>query len=325
MATLYIFGNGFDLHHGFKTSYDDFRKYVMVKRPDLYEKIETYNKNNFFNGELGKNWSDIEKALELNAGGILAKANKKTEFNPEIICKNILYVFKNMFREWVLEQEKSIETTDRTKADLKLDCNDYYFTFNYTKTLEYLYGVTKIENTFPHIMFIHNSISDPWGLIFGRYSNIKRTELEQNQALCSIYKSFQKPTDQKYREKCGIHISLNPKIGKDLPNIETIKVYGHSLNFEFDEDKKLIEDGYYFEQIRDAFPKANWVFYYYKKTDIPIEIEAIKRLSLGGKDSSIRPESELYKDKNSYLSRYGKKAIKDNEYNKLLDREKLHN
>ena len=35
MDTLYIIGNGFDLHHGLDTSYKNFRDNVVLKTPNL--------------------------------------------------------------------------------------------------------------------------------------------------------------------------------------------------------------------------------------------------------------------------------------------------
>ena len=37
---LYIIGNGFDLHHGLKTSYDDFRENQAKKSPDLWKLLK---------------------------------------------------------------------------------------------------------------------------------------------------------------------------------------------------------------------------------------------------------------------------------------------
>lgn len=38
---LYIVGNGFDLNHGRKTSYWDYRNHLLEKYPDLVNKFDT--------------------------------------------------------------------------------------------------------------------------------------------------------------------------------------------------------------------------------------------------------------------------------------------
>src|SRR4051794_30455176 len=55
-ARLYIIGNGFDLHHGLKSRYWNFRAYVVDKDNDLVEKLEEY----FGDDAL---WSDFEETL----------------------------------------------------------------------------------------------------------------------------------------------------------------------------------------------------------------------------------------------------------------------
>ena len=40
MKTLYIIGNGFDLHHNLPTQYSDFSKYIQEKNVELYNTIE---------------------------------------------------------------------------------------------------------------------------------------------------------------------------------------------------------------------------------------------------------------------------------------------
>ena len=54
---LYIIGNGFDLHHGLKSRYWDFKLYLENKDKDLLEKLEEY----FSSDSL---WSDFEGTLE---------------------------------------------------------------------------------------------------------------------------------------------------------------------------------------------------------------------------------------------------------------------
>ena len=53
---LYIVGNGFDIHHGVKSRYSDFKDYVQANGSDLYDTLEKY----FNTDEL---WSDFEETL----------------------------------------------------------------------------------------------------------------------------------------------------------------------------------------------------------------------------------------------------------------------
>lgn len=57
---LYIIGNGFDLHHGLKTSYDDFRENQAKKLPDLWKLLKIIYGNKI-NESLW--WRDFEEML----------------------------------------------------------------------------------------------------------------------------------------------------------------------------------------------------------------------------------------------------------------------
>jgi hypothetical protein len=57
-GTLYIIGNGFDLHHKIKSSYTAFGEYVSAANPSLHETFEAYFS---FDG----NWVSLEDTLVL--------------------------------------------------------------------------------------------------------------------------------------------------------------------------------------------------------------------------------------------------------------------
>jgi hypothetical protein len=56
-TTLYIIGNGFDLHHGIPSAYKDFGTFVKPNDPEIYGLIEEY-----FGIDDGF-WSDFEARL----------------------------------------------------------------------------------------------------------------------------------------------------------------------------------------------------------------------------------------------------------------------
>ena len=60
MDTLYIIGNGFDLHHGLDTSYKNFRDNVVLKTPNLRKLLlDLYG--DAINEDMW--WSDFEAKL----------------------------------------------------------------------------------------------------------------------------------------------------------------------------------------------------------------------------------------------------------------------
>lgn len=42
MNRLYIIGNGFDMHHGLRTSYYDFKKYLYTNKNELHNTLEKF-------------------------------------------------------------------------------------------------------------------------------------------------------------------------------------------------------------------------------------------------------------------------------------------
>ena len=53
---LYIIGNGFDIQHGLKSRYWDFKEYLDIKDRNLVDKLEEY-----FGADAL--WSDFEETL----------------------------------------------------------------------------------------------------------------------------------------------------------------------------------------------------------------------------------------------------------------------
>ena len=56
MSKLFIFGNGFDLHHGIESKYEDFKNWLYKKDKKMFCEIEKYNRNNIFIEDLKYNW-----------------------------------------------------------------------------------------------------------------------------------------------------------------------------------------------------------------------------------------------------------------------------
>lgn len=169
MNSLYILGNGFDLAHGIKSAYSNFKQYMhsnwkgnisslpISNDVFLYDLDEVYG---FLIGIISnsaycKDWSDFEDALsrfkydsyfapmaldlgEDFDGDPLSLAYGRSTI-ANLLSTSIKYI-NIFFSEWI----KTI------KIDcLKLDTfcsvfrqSDLYLTFNYTKTLENLYGIS---------------------------------------------------------------------------------------------------------------------------------------------------------------------------------------
>lgn len=157
---LYVIGNGFDLHHRIRSSYSDFGEYVRSVDPSLHDLFEHYFS---FEG----NWADLENSLaSLDVDLIIDEASTYLvpysaedwsdayhhDYQYEIgrIVSALSEGLKRRFTEWVC----GLEIPDHASCQVplvNLDVSARYLTFNYTNTLQKLYGVAPA-----HILHIHN-------------------------------------------------------------------------------------------------------------------------------------------------------------------------
>ncbi|WP_161629312.1 bacteriophage abortive infection AbiH family protein [Thermoanaerobacterium aotearoense] len=178
MANLFIIGNGFDLAHKIPSSYEDFRRYLLDEYPqakppgyipettimpdggeefvnedelvgfliDIISQAEPY----------GDKWSDLENSLGfLDLGYYMDDWIENDEDDnewhevyrhqdkAESIAKAILKITE-FFSQWVGEIKINDKIPINSFKQLINVNNDYFLSFNYTKTLELLYGVKNI-------------------------------------------------------------------------------------------------------------------------------------------------------------------------------------
>lgn len=197
MSSLFIAGNGFDVAHGIPTQYSEFRSFIIQKYPEAVELrdevvyLEDFGiiDPNEFAAEIllnamdkaaGENWCNFEDALAyINFDNKFPlpnhKENETDEEDQMLMQQYLLYmdmltsgfincskIWQDLFRLWIKEIQSTIDRGNyQSKASLlKLfsDPEMQFFSFNYTKTLQKLYGVKKV-------IHIHNRVGQK--LIFG--------------------------------------------------------------------------------------------------------------------------------------------------------------
>lgn len=151
---LYIIGNGFDLHHGLKTSYDDFRENQAKQSPDLWKLLKIIYGNKI-NESLW--WRDFEEML-----GKIDYANVMNSYNGLPLGQNMVQnlligILPPLFEKWIKTIDAQINTTKPIMAK-DIDENALFFTFNYTLLLEKVYNVPK-----GNVWHIHHSVREKNG------------------------------------------------------------------------------------------------------------------------------------------------------------------
>ena len=175
--TLYIVGNGFDCHHGIKSRYLDFKEWLNINNYPLFEKVDLSFRDNV------EFWSDMETQLghlntaqfhEDNFKEICLSANKDFyihEFQNHSSENALRIMVDELIRNlktWCLSFDYS-----HVKADVPLNKDAYFITFNYTDTLERCYGVPNKQ-----IFYIHGRANSDDDLILG--SGISSGEIIEN-------------------------------------------------------------------------------------------------------------------------------------------------
>lgn len=179
MSKLFIIGNGFDLAHGMPTSYKNFHNFLQEMYPDIDEEFAIvpeytighhgemiYKKSevagylmNLLSRTIGEDWKDMENALghldfaddfyELPARfdhdgdrNLFHEAYDNEDLAFEL--SNCVPMISNFFTEWINTIDVSSDKKKPTFLSLITPETDYFLSFNYTLTLEKLYGINSV-------------------------------------------------------------------------------------------------------------------------------------------------------------------------------------
>lgn len=268
MSSIFILGNGFDRAHGLKTSYSDFKDWLITQgRLDVIAELQSIFPAQQ-DGEFLL-WSQFEKALtrydknavEGWAWNSLYVAIEESDGREIVTSGDILdttvsdIVYKN-FSAWV----NDIAVIGVRIFDF--DSSARFITFNYTETLERLYSIPA-----DRILHIHGKAHSDSGIIVGHRMKIDplsgsfenndfrgNNNRVQNLAdLADLYK----PSEEIIQQNSAYFDSLN--------DVDTVIVFGHSCSD--------VDELYFKATAASVRPDAMWKFCYFNEQ---------KDLSLGG-------------------------------------------
>lgn len=260
---LYILGNGFDIAHGISSRYSDFEYWVKTKGNDRLIGMM----NIFFSNEHYL-WEDVETALgEYREEEIFdyykpieeidydhpMRSVAAIEDGPDWLFKPILDDFLDSFTNWV----NSIDIS-QARQQLQFEPQSKYLTFNYTETLEKVYGIPD-----DNILHIHGSRAVKGDTYIMGHNNIKPDDLYDT--LNGEF-NFEQDTKNKiigwmnklHKDTSSI-IRHNAYFFRSLSGITHIVVIGHSINEV---------DWPYFDEVNKSVGlNALWHFHYYSSED----------------------------------------------------------
>lgn len=306
MSKLFIIGNGFDSAHCLATSYDEFRKYlcdtymngksgeeympivptvtVGTKGEDICD-MEEVAKFLFYLISIaepdGSKWSDLEASLgrldydeafdllpeELDDDGDINYWREL--YNNEDMASNLYTVVsyvKDLFAEWV--DDIDIEIAKAKPGFLSLiEPEDIFLTFNYTETLEAVYGINKDS-----VCHIHGRQGE--NILFGHGNTEDYTDeymsknIGSENLLTELDNFLKKDTKQALKEHKHFFDDID----------DTIKAV-YSIGFSF-ADVDLI---YMKEICRKLSEDVVWFLNDFKPSDIPMFQTKLKECGFKGR------------------------------------------
>jgi hypothetical protein len=179
MNSLYIIGNGFDLHHGLDTHYRSFGLYLQERYGDIYDQLLEYfglphvEKSDIAVDPL---WKNFEHSLSLLDVDMVYDAYSGSLANPSaadfrdrdwntfaidmgMVVDSLTTKLIKAFHEFISKIDYSVILENRR---LSLEGGAVYLSFNYTDTLEHYYGISEDQ-----IIYIHGKAADGDEIILG--------------------------------------------------------------------------------------------------------------------------------------------------------------
>lgn len=233
MTDLFIIGNGFDLWHGLPTSFGQFVSFAR-KRLDEIEQFYSFTSSS---EDL---WTDFEKSLgRFNSREFFDVHNHVDVMDErsrprDVFCleddlveqaDNYVEAIREEFAEWVREID-----IHAAKKKLRFPPDAWFITFNYTSTLQAVYGVND-----DRVLHLHGCVDKYDDLIFGHGEpTVEEPELDENgdsnrTPFSDSESAARYPFEALRKPVCEV-IEKNRSAFESLQSVSRVIVVGHSLN-----------------------------------------------------------------------------------------------
>lgn len=307
--SLFVFGNGFDLAHGYHTKYCDFKKWLMatLNGNRLVEEIEDVlgqlrgglpefidslpNADDYYESDNWL-WSNLENALSSIPDAyenMIEKAqvcfdDRKQELydhDPEMadnvendpaeqdsvrstldipeLDKTINGLYSEL-DEWIDSVDLRIRASSFTKKwSRPFQQGDKALTFNYTHTLEKIYGIP-----YSQILHIHGEAgNDNNRIILGHDIDLSSVVFDESDesAAWRIVDGILGYSTSKTAKPTELIIEQNECWFDSLKRVDNVLVYGHSLS-EVDLP--------YFLRLMEATHSTSWCIYAHDSAKVPL-------------------------------------------------------
>lgn len=253
MPKLYVIGDGFDLWHDLPTKYSQF--YQFAKKP--LDELENYYVLDLTHGGP---WHDFENSLasfhwrEFYAAHNHINVDSES-FRPSFVygleddlaehADNHVEAIKECFREWVDGINVSVAERRLVFAE-----DAQFITFNYTSTLQSIYGIDD-----DRILHIHGKTGTFEDIIFGHGETmVEEPQLDEqgdsNRTMFSDAEGAAKYPFHALKKPVTDVLEMHYSFFNSLEYTREIIVIGHSFN-------KI--DLPYFKNLAESAPNSKWM------------------------------------------------------------------
>ena len=290
MSTLHILGNGFDLAHGINSRYEDFKKYAWkhIGLDGYYLGLleQCYPEINPVTGCL-ELWSDLEHALgnpdieaafDATTEDVELEEEHEIRYQPQMedapiyALSSMFSTFHKIFEEWV----KHIDIVVEPLQDIPhFDRAGKFLSFNYTETLERLYGIPRES-----INYIHGRRGTTDELIVGHCNDVDGQNALPEDPYIYMYEGYNNVAREinEQRKNVSDIIAATSYFWKSLSGVDKVVLYGHSLSD--------IDMPYLKEVAKNVNTNAEWYFSIYfndpveRDERVNVIMQAIEKLGL---------------------------------------------
>ena len=266
---LYIIGNGFDLWHGLPTSYREFYEYAKAALDEIenYYEFDLHDHEPWhdFENSLGKfmwqEFFDFHNEVDVTSEDFRPKDIYGLE--DELTEQTDIHVstIKEKFYQWIGQIN-----IGKAQNQMIFQQDSQFITFNYTSTLQMVYGVEDSR-----VFHIHGQADAHDDLIFGHGENVAETaEVDENgDSTGSMFSDAER--NSRYplvalKKPVNEVLHANSSYFNGLKTIAEIRIIGHSLN-EIDHP--------YFRCIADVAKDSKWKVFCYTDKEKKDHVESL--------------------------------------------------
>ncbi len=256
---LYIIGNGFDLHYGLETGVAAFKKLLSQKYIDTVgiNALELFDAYGVDWGEYEMSLSDLDlksvQDLIMTYPDYLSDHESDREdciYNTNMHINQLTDAVSDSLHEMIQNANSQLRNLNYNELLPINECSPIV-SFNYTSTLELLYGIKAYH--------IHGLYEEGDDLIFGyKDMNSKNllSRLEEDYYVDAQIDSI----NQLYADfKKKIQINQLEEYLYQIGNIDIVIVYGHSMS---------LVDYEYFVIINELLSPSEWNVSYHGENDL---------------------------------------------------------